>query len=31
LRSIQIFGRKECWLTAEDPGLQHNVPKREDA
>ena len=31
LRSIQIFGRRECWLTVEDPGLQHNAPKREYA
>jgi len=26
LRSIQMLERKECWLRAEDPVLQHNAP-----
>jgi len=30
-RSIQMMKRKECWLRAEDPGLQQNAPERDNA
>ena len=30
-KSIQMMKRKECWLRAEDPGLQQNAPEREYA
>ena len=31
LRSIQMLERKECWLRAEDPGLQKTAPERNNA